>query len=78
MGDQVDLNETLNNKEKGFYKKYYDKGKHFDLTELHKQLAEANKLRHKFWKQLRMVRNQIGRYIRAHEIQPKEFDERVF
>ncbi|MBW1692150.1 MAG: hypothetical protein JRJ70_15665 [Deltaproteobacteria bacterium] len=76
MGDQVDLNETLN-REKGFYKKYFDKGKHLNLAELNKQLAEANKLRHKFWNQLRLARNQIARYIHAHNIQPEEFDKLI-
>ena len=53
--------------------------KEYDLTtipdkiELRKQLSEANKLRHQFWNQLRAVRNQIGRYVRAHEISENDF-----
>lgn len=52
----------------------YDAEKIPDLIELRKQLSEANKLRHKYWTQLRAVRNQVGRYIRAHEVSAKDLE----
>jgi len=55
----------------------YDARKIPDLIELRKQLSEANKLRHKFWIQLRTVRNQIGRYINAHGIEEKDFQSKL-
>jgi len=50
-----------------------DKNELPDLIELRKQLSEANKLRHKFWIKLREVRNQIYRYIKAHNTTEKDF-----
>jgi hypothetical protein len=46
-----------------------------DKTRLLVELSKANELRHRFWKQLRAVRNQVGRYIIAHEIQSQKFSE---
>jgi hypothetical protein len=55
--------------------KEYDESKIPDLIELRKQLSEVNKQRHKFWDQLRAIRNQIWRYMEAHKIGAEEFDE---
>jgi hypothetical protein len=48
-----------------------------DIFGLRKQLSAANKQRHKFWTQLRAVRRQISRYMRAHEIPEKEFEHLI-
>lgn len=47
------------------------------LNDLHRGLSLANELRHKFWSQLRAVRNQAGRYITAHEIDDEEFKKKT-
>jgi len=48
-----------------------------DFIELRKYLSETNKQRHKFWNMLRSVRNQIGRYLYAHQISEKEFNKKI-
>lgn len=48
-----------------------------DFIELRKYLSETNKLRHKFWSMLRSVRNQIGRYLYAHQISKEEFNKKI-
>lgn len=55
----------------------YNEEKIPDLIELKKELSEANKLRHKFWKQLRAVRNQTLKYLSYHRISPEEFNKRI-
>jgi hypothetical protein len=45
-----------------------------DLIELRKKLSDTNKLRHEFWTKLRVVRNQVGRYIRAHQVSSESLE----
>ena len=45
-----------------------------DIDELKKALSVTNELRHQYWDNLRKVRNQIGRYKKAHTIKLLELE----